>query len=108
MEVVPKCWYDTGGWGGGGGGWRGGNQNQYQQIIYMLMLLHGLMCFLIVRVQNFSSLKDSENRSLAPAMNGVVVHSRLVDDFEELLIQQADMSFIWYALTHTHTWAHNL
>ena len=41
------------------------------------------------------SLKDAENGSLAPAMNGVVVHSKLVDHFEEMLIEQADMSFLW-------------
>lgn len=41
------------------------------------------------------SLKDAENGSLAPAMNGVVVHSKLVDHFEEMLIEQADLSFLW-------------
>ncbi len=41
------------------------------------------------------SLRDVENSSLAPAMNGIVVHSKLVDHFEELLIDQADMSFLW-------------
>lgn len=46
-------------------------------------------------VHLFCSLKDAENSSLAPAMNGVVVHSKLVDHFEELLIQQSDMSFLW-------------
>ncbi len=48
--------------------------------------LHSLCC---------CSLKDAENGSLAPAMNGVVVHSKLVDHFEEMLIEQADMSFLW-------------
>ena len=43
----------------------------------------------------FRSLKDPENASLAPAMNGVMVHSKLVDHFEELLIQQSDLSFLW-------------
>ena len=42
------------------------------------------------------SLRDKENADLAPAMNAVVVHSKLVDNFEELLIEQADMSFFWY------------
>ena len=41
------------------------------------------------------SLRDKENADLAPAMNAVVVHSKLVDNFEELLIEQADMSFFW-------------
>jgi len=39
------------------------------------------------------SLKDPENKDLAPTMNAVVIHSRLVDSFEELLIEQADLSF---------------
>ena len=41
------------------------------------------------------SLRDKENADLAPAMNAVVVHSKLVDNFEELLIEQADLSFFW-------------
>ena len=41
------------------------------------------------------SLKEQENKDLAPTMNAVVVHSRLVDSFEEVLIQQADLSFMW-------------
>lgn len=57
---------------------------------------------------NFSSLKDVENGSLAPAMNGVVVHSKLVDDFEETLIEQADMSFIWYVCTRKDIFARYL
>lgn len=42
------------------------------------------------------SLKDADNGSLAPAMNGVIVHSKLVDHFEEMLIEQADMSFLCF------------
>ena len=41
------------------------------------------------------SLKDNENGNLAPAMNGVVVHSKMVDNFQELLIEQTDLSFMW-------------
>ena len=39
------------------------------------------------------SLRDRENADLAPAMNAVAVHSRFVDSFEQLLTQQADLSF---------------
>ncbi|XP_064384719.1 nck-associated protein 1 homolog [Halichondria panicea] len=42
------------------------------------------------------SLKDNENGSLAPAMNGVVVHSKMVDNFQELLIEQTDLSFMCF------------
>lgn len=41
------------------------------------------------------SLRDKDNADLAPAMNAVVVHSKMVDHFEELLVDQADMSFLW-------------
>jgi len=47
------------------------------------------------RLVSHHSLKDQENGDLAPAMNGVVVHSKMVDHFEELLIGQADLSFMW-------------
>ena len=42
------------------------------------------------------SLRERENQDLAPTMNAIVVHSKLVDSFEETLIQHADMSFLWY------------
>ena len=41
------------------------------------------------------SLRDKDNADLAPAMNAVVVHSKMVDHFEELLVDQSDMSFLW-------------
>ncbi len=41
------------------------------------------------------SLKDRDNADLAPTMNAVAVHSKLVDSFEELLIECSDMSFLW-------------
>ena len=42
------------------------------------------------------SLRERDNQDLAPTMNAIVVHSKLVDSFEETLIQHADMSFLWY------------
>lgn len=53
-----------------------------------------LNCFKLTSL-HICSLKDSENGDLAPAMNAVVVHSKMVDHFEELLIEQSDMSFMW-------------
>ncbi len=52
-----------------------------------------LSCYLPPRTTH--SLKDNENGNLAPAMNGVVVHSKMVDNFQELLIEQTDLSFMW-------------
>jgi NCK-associated protein 1 len=42
------------------------------------------------------SLRERENQDLAPTINAVVVHSKLVDSFEETLIQHADMSFLCF------------
>ena len=41
------------------------------------------------------SLSDRENQDLAPTMNTVAVHSRMVDSFDEVMIEYADMSFLW-------------
>ncbi len=41
------------------------------------------------------SIKDRDNSDLAPTMNAVGVHSKLVDSFEELLIECCDLSFLW-------------
>ena len=41
------------------------------------------------------SLSDREHRDLAPTMNAVAVHSKLVDSFEEVMIEHSDLSFLW-------------
>ena len=43
------------------------------------------------------SLRDRENQDLAPTMNAVAVHSKLVDSYDEVMIEHADLSFLWYA-----------
>lgn len=42
------------------------------------------------------SLSDREHRDLAPTMNAVAVHSKLVDSFEEVMIEHSDLSFLCF------------
>ena len=41
------------------------------------------------------SLSEKEHQDLAPTMNAVVLHSRLVDSFDEVMVEYSDMSFLW-------------
>ena len=47
------------------------------------------------------SLRDRDHQDLAPTMNAVTLHSKLVDSFDELMVEQCDMSFLGY-VTHMY------
>jgi NCK-associated protein 1 len=42
------------------------------------------------------SLKEKDHQDLAPTMNAVTVHSKLVDSFDEVMIEHSDMSFMCF------------